>query len=335
MSMTQKKFDPNGPGQILQGLFGLPFSPEESDIVILPVPWDVTTSYRPGTANGPAAILTASPQLDLYHPDFPDMWKKGVALLPIPEEIQKKSEANRRKAETIIKLWETGQNPVDHPDLVQINGACADLNDWVYQQAKYWLERGKKVGLLGGDHSTPLGFIKALHETHGEFGILQIDAHLDLREAYEGFIYSHASIMYNARAHVKSLTQVGIRDACDAEVQLAKEVFWDRDIKQRLYRGETFKSIVDEIVKKLPKQVYISFDIDGLNPALCPNTGTPVPGGLEFEHAMFLVGEVVRSGRTIVGFDLVEVAADEWDANVGARVLFHLCGYTSLMKTRG
>jgi agmatinase len=192
------------------------------------------------------------------------------------------------------------------------------------------------VALLGGDHSTPLGFYKAIGEKFGEFGILQIDAHCDLREGYEGFVYSHASIMYNALNEVpnlKKLVQIGIRDYSQVEADFIEQTgdrivtYFDRDIRTRQYEGETFKQITEEIIRHLPDKVYISFDIDGLDPKLCPNTGTPVQGGFETEQVFYLFNKLRQSGKQIIGFDLCEVSWSEsgWDANVGARILFKLC----------
>jgi agmatinase len=192
------------------------------------------------------------------------------------------------------------------------------------------------VALLGGDHSTPLGYYKAIGEKFGEFGILQIDAHCDLREGYEGFVYSHASIMYNALNEVpglKKLVQIGIRDYSQVEAEFIEQTgdrivtYFDRDIRVRQYEGETFRQITDEIIRHLPDKVYISFDIDGLDPKLCPNTGTPVQGGFETEQVFYLFNRLRQSGKQIIGFDLCEVSWSEsgWDANVGARILFKLC----------
>jgi len=180
-------------------------------------------------------------------------------------------------------------------------------------------------------------------EKYPEFGILQIDAHCDLREAYESFTYSHASIMYNVLSEVpavkklvpavKKLVQVGIRDFCDEELNYVQKsngrvvTFFDKVIKERQYEGETWRSIVDDIVSQLPQHVFISFDIDGLDPKLCPQTGTPVQGGFETEQIFYLFRKVKESGRQIIGFDLNEVGVskNEWDENVGARVLYKLC----------
>ncbi len=220
--------------------------------------------------------------------------------------------------------------------LKDVNEGGNFLNNWVYEQTKVLLEKDKLVGLLGGDHSAPLGFFKAIGEKHGDFGILQIDAHCDLREAYEGFNYSHASVMYNALNEIPQTNKTGaggVRDYGGDEWEYIKNsnfrviTYFDKEIKTRQFEGETWKSIAEEIVSKFPQNVYISFDIDGLDRKLCPHTGTPVPGGFETEEVFYLFRKVIESGRKFIGFDLVEVGTSDtdWNANVGARVLFKLC----------
>lgn len=334
-------FDPNGAGLKDANVFGLPFTPEESDIVLIPVPWEVTTSYGAGASKGPEHILEASFQVDLHHPDFPELWKSGIAMIDLPEELALRSASFKQKAQTIIERWEDGVDVDNDPEsqtlLHEINEACQSMNLWVEQQTTHWMALGKKVGLIGGDHSTPLGYFKALANKHGEFGILHVDAHMDLRLAFEGFTYSHASIMYNALREVpaiKQLVQVGIRDFCIQEKEVADSapdrvvVFYNAQIKRLEFEGKNWRDICDDIVGSLPKKVHISFDIDGLDPTLCPNTGTPVPGGLSFDQATYLLNRLKHSGHEIIGFDLVEVAPgdDDWNGNVGARLLFHLCG---------
>ena len=216
-----------------------------------------------------------------------------------------------------------------------LNNECRQLKKWVHEQTAALLERDKIVGLVGGEHSVPLGYLEALAERHEEFGILHIDAHCDLRKAYEGFIYSHASIFYNAAKlkNISRIVQVGIRDYCDEETYLAKhsdgriKIYTDAKMRQAIYEGASFYELAKDIIKKLPKKVYISFDIDGLSPHLCPNTGTPVPGGFEFQEALFLIKVLRESGKKIIGFDLCETAGigNEWDGNVAARVLYKLC----------
>ena len=331
-------FNPNHPGQDDSNLFGLPFTPDEARVVVLPVPWEVTVSYGGGTANAPEAILNASRQVDLYDPYLPDAWKLGVAMAAIPASMKRESRRLRAMAEAYIDHHSAGRSPARDPALRRsldaINRGCAEMIAQVETSAGRLLDDGKLVALLGGDHSTPLGYMKALARRHASFGVLQIDAHADLRKSYEGFTYSHASIMFNALhlPQIKRLVQVGIRDYCQDEANGIRDsngriaTWFDRDIKAQVYRGKSVASIHRAIVRSLPRKVYVSFDIDGLDPKLCPHTGTPVPGGFEFEEAIQLVKAVADSGRRIIGLDVNEVSprVDEWDANVGARLLFRL-----------
>jgi agmatinase len=333
-------FNPNDLGNPNLNIFGLPFTEDDARLVILPVPWEVTVSYNAGTARAADHIFTASLQVDLFDPEMKDLWKQGIYMRPTDKKILTKSDFLRKEAELYISYIAQGDIVSDNKfmckTLRDINEGSLFLNNWVYEQTKDLLEKGKLVAVLGGDHSTPLGYFKAIAEKHEDFGILQIDAHMDLRKAYEGFNYSHASIMYNALEEIpqiKKLVQVGIRDFCDEEFDYMSNSagrvvsFFDKDIKEKQYEGEVWKNIVDEIVNQLPQNVFISFDIDGLNPKLCPHTGTPVHGGFEVQEIYYLFKKVVQSGRKIIGFDLNEVGVshDEWDENVGARVLYKLC----------
>ena len=299
----------------------------------------MTTSSAGGTSNGPELILDASYQLDLFDEDVPDAWKMGIFMRPVDQNLVSLNMQMREKAIRVIDFLEGGGNPQDNHNILamydEINDACERLNNWIYVQSKSILESGKLVGLVGGDHSTPFGFIKALSEVHEDFGILQIDAHMDLREAYEGFVWSHASIFYNVVNQIKAvskLTQVGIRDYCEAEVDFVEKhndkisVFYDHEIRRQQFAGNTFDKIVDAIVFSLPQKIYVSFDVDGLSPELCPNTGTPVPGGLSFQEAVFILKKLVLSGREIVGFDVCEVSGNDGtvDGNVGARLVYKL-----------
>lgn len=339
-------FDPNGIAVANGNFMGLPYTSSEAQIVLLPVPWDVTTSYRPGTSSGPAAIMEASLQLDLYDADLAEAWRNKIALLETSDRIAELNTALRPVAEEVIDYLAKGGDETDdaiYGKIQEINNGSAVLNGIVSQVATNWLNRGKIVGVIGGEHSVPLGLITELARRYTNMGILHIDAHADLREAYEGFTCSHASIMFNTlkRTSIKHLVQVSVRDFCQDEIDLATRdsrvsVYTDDQLASRLFKGETWDSLCDEIISKLPSEVYISFDIDGLSPDLCPNTGTPVPGGLTFRQSEYLLRKVVRSGRKIVGFDLCEVApgpdSSEWDANVGARILQKLCNLTALSQ---
>ncbi len=334
-------FDPNEMAVPNGNIFGFPYDYDSAEIVLIPVRWEPTVSYQGGTAFAPKLIREASLQLDFYHPKIDKAWEVPIFMLPEPS-MQFKSSLVLRLGAVKYREWLVEGQEEDkkafylNTVIKEINKACVLNNDWVYQTAKEGLDAGKLMGVVGGDHSCPLGLLRALGEKYDDFGILQIDAHADLRKAYEDFTYSHASIMYNVLSEVKSvkkLVSVGIRDICQEEVDFIAQsaprikVFYDWDIKKVVHyqKKKSWDELCAEIIDALPEKVYISFDIDGLDPKLCPNTGTPVPGGLDFYEAIYLIEKLVESGREIIGFDLCEVGQDEWDANVGARVLYQLC----------
>jgi len=335
-------FDPNAAATSDSGVFGLPFTEENSALVLIPVPWEATTSYGEGTSKGPKAILEASRQVDLFDVETGKPYEAGICMLPESQEVRSWNKTARDIAQKIIEVGGVAEGASKlAEEAYQVNGYSNKVNDFVYSETKRLLKAGKITGVVGGDHSVPYGTIKALAEKYPGFGILHFDAHSDLRVAYEGFTHSHASIMYNVMQDLKSvgkLVQVGIRDFCEQEfdyIQSSKgriRAFFDSGLVRSKFEGQPWLKICQQIVQELPKDVYISFDIDGLDPSLCPNTGTPVPGGLSFQEATALIREVVRSGRRIVGFDLNEVAPGEndgeWNANVGARLLYKLCGWT-------
>jgi agmatinase len=331
--------DPNKVTVKNNQLFGLEVSFEDAKVICNNIPWDVTTSYRAGTVNGPYAILEASYQLDLVSPFLPRAWELPLYTLPLDQTTLKKSHELRKKSACIIEALETGHIISEHPDLQQgledINLACAQLSESTYQTTLKYLKQNKRVISLGGDHATSLGPIRAYAEVYKDLSILHIDAHADLRKAYEGFTESHASIMFNVMETlpIQSLVQVGIRDVSPTEIEYSNskeniQTHFDWSIKSQLSDGKSWSKISDDIIKPLSEKVYISFDIDGLDPKLCPNTGTPVPGGLELWQVQILMERVLASGRKIVGADLVEVApgpnGDQWDGNVGARCAFML-----------
>lgn len=334
------RHDPNSVSNPNFNIFGLPTTEESAKLIILSVPWEVTVSYAAGTARAPEAIFKASFQVDLFDPQMPDAWKQGFFMRLSDRKILMKSDYLRKEAELYIDYIAHGEdvaaNQFMTKTLREVNEGSRFLNQWVYDQARSLLDKGKLVAIVGGDHSTPLGYMKAIADKEGDFGILQIDAHCDLRESYEGFNYSHASIMYNVLQEIpamKTLVQVGIRDFSQSEWEYLQQqngrviAYPDKDIRDRQYEGESWKQISDEIVSKLPEKVFISFDVDGLDPKLCPHTGTPVTGGFETEQVFYLLHKIMASGRKIVGFDLNEtgVSDSDWDANVSARILFKLC----------
>lgn len=337
---TSFTVDPDDVSRRNGQFLGFPYTLEQANMVFFPVPWDVTTSYGEGTARGPQTIIDASIQLEPTDSYVAKAWEIGHYTVPVNPEIQAKNDQTREIAKRIIEYQEAGGSDQDsaiQTDLDLVNQESEYLNQWVYQETSSLLKQQKLVGLMGGDHSVPLGYIKALIDHYGEYGILQIDAHADLRNAYEGFRYSHASIMHNVMQspEISHLIQVGVRDYSQGELEQANQDqriqwFTDWQLKENLYAGYCWFTQCQEIIATLPQQVYISFDIDGLNPYLCPNTGTPVPGGLDFNQAIYLIEKVVQSGKQIIGFDLCEVSPDldnphhEWDGNVGARIAYKL-----------
>ena len=351
MELPILAFNPDDPGVANGRYFGMPFAAEQAELVLLSVPWEVTTSYGKGTLRAPQAIMDASLQVDLFDLHYPEGWKRGIGTLDIDTKWASLSDRLRGDAEAIMEELSWGgtlDTPSMQRKLQRVNEGSRQLNEYVYDQATQWLDRGKTVGLVGGDHSVPLGLIRAVAERHPGLGILHVDAHADLRQAYEGFVYSHASIMYNVLQEapgVSALVQVAVRDEGEAEYRLANSdsritQFTDVALGDAESEGESWDSVCGRIIGALPEVVYVSFDIDGLSPDNCPHTGTPVPGGLSFRQAVYLLNRLVRSGRRVVGFDLCEVSpsgreGDEWDANVGARMLYKLCNFTLLSSVRG
>jgi len=335
-------FDPSGVGLENGNFCGLPFDEDTAGMLLLGVPWEVTVSYHAGTADGPAAVRHASPQLDLYDLDNPEGWQQGIFMPPEPDWIRQRNDELRPLAAQVIEATERGIAIADHADLsaalATVNQACEAVNAWLRDRAHAALAQGKRVGAIGGDHSVPLGLIQALAARYPEFGILHIDAHADLRDAYQGFRYSHASIMSNVMAlpQVTRLVQVGIRDISHREVAKIQHsqgrihTHYDSVLKHKRYGGTPWLDLCQQIIDPLPQHVYISCDVDGLDPKLCPSTGTPVPGGLELEEVFCLVRELVNRDRTLIGFDVSEVGNGEWDGNVGARIVYKFCNLMGL-----
>lgn len=342
-------FDPSAPAASDSGLFGLPHSEEEAALVCIPVPWEVTTSYGGGTAHGPSAILAASHQVDLFDLDVERPYEPGIHMLAESEVVRAWNEEGRALAERVIAEAGAELDGSLLEALSRVNVLSRRLDEWVYAESKRVLEAGKILAVVGGDHSTPFGAIRAAAERCGGLGVLHFDAHSDTRRAFEGFERSHASIMHNVLEDVpavETLVQVGIRDVCEEEMDYVARkgdrvrVFTDRDLSLARFSGRPFDAVAADIVAALPAKVWVSFDIDGLDPRFCPHTGTPVPGGLSFDEAVHVLRVLARSGRTLVGFDLNEVAPsgsdpdDEWDGNVGARLLYKLAAFTFASQGR-
>ncbi len=335
-------FDPSAAALPGSGVFGLPHTEEDAAVVIVPVPFEATTSYGRGTARGPEAVLEASRQVDLFDVEPGRPYLSGIHMLPLPARIAELDAAVREDAARVV---EAGGTERGEPELAEaaarVNRASAEVNEWVERQVTRLARAGKRVAVLGGDHSVAFGSIAAQARLHPGLGVLHLDAHSDLRRAYEGFRHSHASVLHDVLEYVPGvarLVQVGIRDVSDEEMAFVEAsggrvvVHHDAVLAAARFEGETWGAQVRRIVDALPRDVYLTFDVDGLDPALCPHTGTPVPGGLSFQEACALLAGVAKNGRRIVGLDLVEVApgpgGDEWDAVVGARLLYKMIGWT-------
>lgn len=308
-------FDPNA-AAAHDSFFGLPEQPDAA-VQIIPVPFEGTVSYGGGTAQGPAAIRAASQQVDLLDQHFGDVWKAGL------------------HEQDAIEPTETDPDAAAEAIRVTLRQRVADC-----------IAAGTIPATLGGEHSVSLGAIEAAADSVPSLGVIQIDAHMDLRDAFEGYRYSHASVMRNVIErcpNVTRLVQIGVRDFCEDEIQFARasegrvSAVFDADLWDVADSGRSVRAFFDEIIAGMPEHLYISFDIDGLDPSLCPSTGTPVPGGLTFNQACALLRAIATSGRRVIGFDLVEVAPNEnndWDANVGARLLYKLAGCALVSQGR-
>ena len=329
--MSQPPFDPDAPGSGDLGLFGLPHGPDDARAHVIAVPFEATASGGKGTAGGPAAILAASRDVDLHDLDTGGAWKRGIWLRPTPPHITRLNAEAVAAAGPVIDAGGPGDDPTLQAACQTVNAAGTALNAWVRAQTHAVFEAGKIPAIVGGDHSVPFGAIAAAVARHPGLGILHIDAHADLRDAYMGFTWSHASIFRNLLDRLDTLgpvVQVGLRDVAVREQAFAEtepRITWftDPSLAASLSEGIPWAQLCHRIVAPLPRKVWVSLDIDGLEPALCPNTGTPVPGGLGWRDVCALL-RVLAAGRQIVGFDLCEVSGEPWDANVGARMLYTL-----------
>jgi len=337
-------FDPNAAAAPQSGIFGLPDDPQGARVHVLGVPFDATTSFRKGAAHGPAAILAASRQVDLYDHWNGRPYQQGIWMAPLDARVAAWNDEASRAAEPVIAAGGVEADPKLRKACERVDAIGAELNRWVEERANEILDGGKFCALIGGDHATPFGAIQAHATRYPGLGVLHFDAHADMRPAYEGFQWSHASILRNVaeRIDVARIVQVGVRDFSEEErdfIDASKgriQTVFDLDWADAKHAGQNLKAFVRRALGALPANVYVTFDVDGLEPTQCPNTGTPVPGGLSWNEAMLWLDELVRSGRRIVGCDLNEVApangvepGEGWDENVGARLLYRLIGFAS------
>lgn len=326
-------FDPDAPAAPDSGLFGLPHTPEQARVVVLGVPWDPTASRDRGTAGAPAAVLRASHQVDLNDVETGEPWQAGIALAEADPDFATWNEEACKLAAPVLSA-SGPRSDAHHAACARVDELSALVNQRVEDRVGQWLDTGHIPAVLGGDHSVALGGIAAAASRDRELGVLHIDAHADLRAGFAGFTYSHASIMYHVHrsTSVAHIVQVGLRDLGRREAELIRvspriTAFSDHELAWELASGEVWLTIAARIVRRLPKNVWVSFDIDGLEPSLCPGTGTPVPGGLSWREATLLL-KMLAEDHNIVGFDLCEVGRQPYDALVGARLLYKLAGWS-------
>ncbi|MCZ6787225.1 MAG: agmatinase, partial [Planctomycetota bacterium] len=248
--------------------------PERAAFVLLPVPYDKTATYRKGTAEGPRAILEASSQVELFDEECRlDPTERGVFTAePLTTDAM--------------------------PDV---------LAEQLEAEVRPLLDRGKIVGCLGGEHSISLGPIRAAARAHPGLGILQIDAHPDLRDKYEGTPFGHGCVMRRAleAQDVACLVGVGWRSVSQEDDIAMGEHRIHAHFAHELWRRPPTEWI-DEVIAPLPERVYVTIDVDGLDPSIVPGTGTPEPGGLAWWDTMALL-KAVCARRNVVAFDVVEV----------------------------
>ena len=240
---------------------------ESAKYVLLPVPYDGTSTYIKGAEKGPQAIIDASDSIELY-------------------DIQTETEA-----------YKSGIYTDKHPySLATPELMVAEVK----ARVTHFLQQHKRIGLLGGEHSISIGAIEAFAEKYPDLSVLQIDAHADLRDTYNGSIYNHACVMRRAQK-MANVVQVGIRNVCIEEKEhiIPKNIFYAHDIC-----GKT--EWMHKAIDRLTEHVYLTIDVDGFDPSIVPATGTPLPGGLLwYETLAFL--ELLFKSKKVVGFDVVEL----------------------------
>lgn len=317
-------------------LFGLPVLPVCADVIVMPVEWGVTVSGVPGTHAASHRIIEASVQLDTYHFGRGVELGGRVAALPACSEIATKNRELLSSAGLLLRG--AGENTTYEPGQVarQLDLASEWMLGRVSADASYWLSRGKKVCLLGGEHTVMVGLLGAVAEKYAcPLGLLFFDAHVDMRERFAGLRYSHASTLHLALQVLPPGSKVvclGARDISEREAQRLhansdiKVVSWYQWVRAR--HGGSLHQLVREVVGSLPERVYVSVDVDVFDGCLGLCTGTPVAGGILYDEFVVLLEEVVASGREVVAADLCEAnVRDEREAAAVARVLWELVAW--------
>ena len=268
-------------------------SPEEARAAVIPVPWEATVSYGRGTSLGPAAVMCASGHMELYEPDLGmEPYKLGILTLPA----------------------------------VDVSGPAERVLARIADVVSTQIAAGRLPAVLGGEHTVTLGALKAMVRHYGlGFTVMVLDAHLDLREEFEGSGYSHACVMKRALDMGLSVRQVGIRSCSVEEAKLVKErglcPVW-------AWEADQDGQWIEKSLQGVSGPVYVSLDVDGLDPSCMPATGTPEPGGLSWYQVNRWLAEICRRHQ-VLGLDLVELAPlsqqPAWDFTA-ARLLYRALG---------
>ncbi|SHG52714.1 agmatinase [Winogradskyella jejuensis] len=263
---------------------------ETSKIVLVPVPYDGTSTWGKGADKGPEAFLQASENMELYDIETDsEVYKQGIHLTePVLENTSPEAMVNA-----------------------------------VHELIKKYIKRNKFVTMVGGEHSISIGAIRAFNECFNDLSVLQIDAHADLRKSYNGSKYNHACALYEAN-ETTNLVQVGIRsmDITEKTVMNEDNVFFAEDMNTDEYW-------MDNAVEALGDNVYITFDLDALDPSICPSTGTPEPGGLLWYETLEFLKKVFEE-KNVVGFDIVELCPNDIDKSsdfVAAKLYYKMLSY--------
>lgn len=335
-----KNFDPEGL-RLPSKLFGLPFTTETAEVVVIPVPWDVTSSVKSATSLGPSAVLNASTQVELFMDRIEDAWQMGIAMLPIDQDWHDKNNEARLFTDEYFNFLRGGEVQLSEKEIGiivrNINALSENINDWVFLKSDELINSGQLPVVLGGDHSAPLGLMKAIGKKYDSFGVLQIGSRANLLPEHQKFIYSHASIMHNLLTieQVTKLVQIGISDYCEEESKVMNtdhriSAFYDYQLSRESFEGTTWNQQAERIIAKLPGKVYISLDINSL--ALQFSSTTDTPSWLTYHHLIYLFDKLALSGKEIVGFDICEVSGSHgnWHAIIAARMLYYLSNITGI-----
>jgi len=263
---------------------------ENAEVVIIPVPYDQTSTWIKGADNGPAAIIGASANMELY-------------------DIETDSEVYRKGIFT------------DKP--IECEGPPEEMIDSVAGKVAHYIKKGKFTVVIGGEHSVSIGSIRAQAENNGGVTVLQLDAHLDLRDEYNGSRYNHACVMARVK-ELAAIVQVGIRsmDSCEKEFMNTEDVFFADDIRKDQHW-------IDQAISRLSDKVYITIDLDVLDPSIMPSTGTPEPGGLLWYDCLAFLKKVFEQ-RNVVGFDIVELCPNDNNKApnfLAAKLIYKLLSY--------